>query len=212
MPHLVPVEISRAKLDRELEHWERQPELLKERGWILLQRSGLELDVAFAARVQLSSSPAPLPILAACIRLNYEDYDLVPPSLTFIDLFGGAPIMPHVRAIVADSKDLLVNGHPHTKLPFLCVPGTREYHSHPQHTGDSWLLHRERKAGSPIVLCDLVWRAMVRNVFGFRLTTQMLPMGGVTAQVDIRLGQGDVDALNAQFVGAFRRGAAGGPP
>lgn len=27
-------------------------------------------------------------------------------------------------------------------LPFLCIPGIREYHNHPSHSGDSWLLHR----------------------------------------------------------------------
>jgi hypothetical protein len=30
--------------------------------------------------------------------------------------------------------------------PFICIPGVREYHNHPSHTGDSWLLYR-KKAG-----------------------------------------------------------------
>jgi hypothetical protein len=26
--------------------------------------------------------------------------------------------------------------------PMICLPGIREYHNHPAHTGDPWLLHR----------------------------------------------------------------------
>jgi hypothetical protein len=33
-------------------------------------------------------------------------------------------------------------------IPFLCIRGVREYHRHPAHTGDSWLLHRTRGEGT----------------------------------------------------------------
>ena len=33
-------------------------------------------------------------------------------------------------------------------LPFLCIRGVREYHRHPAHTGDAWLLHRGRGEGT----------------------------------------------------------------
>jgi Predicted metal binding domain len=203
---LVPREISLAKLDRDYAHFERNPDIYRERGWIVLRRAELELDIAFAARVQDNSSAAPLPVMTACVRFDYSNYDLMPPSVRFVDFFTGAPITPHVRALVISSdreppNDLLVNGHPATNEPFLCVPGTREYHTHPQHTGDSWLLHRGRGAGTLVALCDVIWRSMSRNVLGFRITAQMLPPP-FGAQPDVRLVQGDVDALRAQLSAA----------
>jgi len=36
---------------------------------------------------------------------------------------------------------LMVAAEP-DEIPFLCLPGIREYHENPAHTGDSWLLHR----------------------------------------------------------------------
>lgn len=33
-------------------------------------------------------------------------------------------------------------------IPFFCLPGVREYHANPAHTGDSWLLHRRTGAGT----------------------------------------------------------------
>lgn len=32
-------------------------------------------------------------------------------------------------------------------IPFLCMRGVREYHRHPAHSGDAWLLHRGRGEG-----------------------------------------------------------------
>jgi hypothetical protein len=34
------------------------------------------------------------------------------------------------------------------EIPFVCLPGVREYHDNPAHTGDSWLLHRGRGEGT----------------------------------------------------------------
>lgn len=204
----VPAEVSTAKLDREIEHWQENRELYRRRGWVLVSRDGLIVDVAFTAQVQVSTSAAPLPIVTACIRLDYSDYDLEPPSLTFIDLQSGKPHFPHVQALILTEegpRDLLIRAHPQTKLPFLCIPGTREYHSHPQHSGDSWLLHRSRRAGALAVICDQVWRSMARNVFGFRVTVQTFPPP-FSSPPDVRLWQGDVDALRAQVAGALPPG------
>src|SRR5258706_394570 len=82
--------------------------------------------------------------------LDYTNYALWPPSLTFIDPRTREPASPAVRAPAttpAGVRDALVDGHPDTGRPFLCLPGIREYHNHPQHTGDDWLLHRAVGAG-----------------------------------------------------------------
>lgn len=37
-----------------------------------------------------------------------------------------------------------IGTHPATGKPFLCLPGIREYHTHPSHLNDSWAARRAR--------------------------------------------------------------------
>lgn len=202
--HLVDPAVSTRKLERELDAWASQADAYRQRGWLLVGRKDLVVDVAFCAPVGISSGPSPLPIVAACLRLDYQDYDLYPPIVEFINLFTGEPAAPHTRALMPTPegpRDVLIESHPSTHRPFLCFPGVRQYHDHPQHSGDHWLLHRSQGAGSLATICDRAWRFMVRNVVGLRVTTQMLP-APFLPQVDVRLGQGDVDELFAQLTAA----------
>jgi hypothetical protein len=195
---LVDPEISRSKFRRELKLWRANP-VHRERGWLLLDcdEEALIIEFAFLARVSISSGAAPIPVISSAIRLSYENYDLWPPSLTFVDAFTRAPATnPHVRAFMAlpdGPRDVLIDAHPVTGLPFLCVAGNREYHSHPQHTGDSWLLHRPLGEGSMSTICDRVWRYMARNVVGLSVQMQALPGWPLRAQLHIVLAQGHID-------------------
>lgn len=190
---LVDPEISRQKFRRELELW-RTSEVPRERGCILLRsdEDALLLEIAFLAKVSTSAGSGPLPVIVSAIRLTYENYDLWAPSLTFIDAFTRQPAMPPVRAFMSMNdgpRDVLIDGHPETGLPFFCVAGIREYHSHPQHTGDSWLLHRPLGEGSVFTVCDRVWRYMVRNVFGLGINIQTVPEWPLKAQLVIQVVQ-----------------------
>ncbi len=199
----MPTEISRAKLAREIDAWRQQEQAVRARGWFLIRADpdALVVEVAFAAGLASMTSLTPLPVVVACVRLLYDNYDVWPPSLTFINAFTGEPAPPSARALVLTDqgfRNVLLDQHPRTGLPFLCVPGTREYHTHPQHTGDAWLLHRNEREGSIVTISDRIWHTMVRNVTGFRVTTQVLPHPyGV--QVDARIEQGDADRLRAVF-------------
>ena len=41
--------------------------------------------------------------------------------------------------------------------PFFCIAGIKEYHDHPAHTGDSWLLHRKKGEGSLGFILDQLY-------------------------------------------------------
>ncbi len=41
--------------------------------------------------------------------------------------------------------------------PFFCIPGVREYHNHPAHTGNPWLLHRTKGEGKLAFLLDQLY-------------------------------------------------------
>jgi hypothetical protein len=164
-----------AKVQRELDHWRSNAAIYRRRGWILLGHEGTDIDVGF-----LASVPVPgvsVQMMPVAVRFDYSDYDLAPPSVRFIDPASGADAMPMTRALqpAGDAvSDLLIDDHPLHHRPFLCVPGSREYHEHPQHSGDLWLLHRGTGAGRLAPLCDLIWRTMSANLVGMAFGMQML--------------------------------------
>ncbi len=205
-PLLVPLRVSEAKLAAELADWDANAVLYQRRGWLLLSRKPLRVEVAFITAVPIVGLHT-VPVITACVRLDYANYDLWPPSLTFIDPRTREPAAPAVRApdmTEAGARDALVDGHPDTGRPFLCLAGIREYHNHPQHTGDDWLLHRVSGAGRLAVICERIWQRMVRNVVGLRVTMQALPPSMGT-QLEVVLAQGNLAVTPAGPGGPTRR-------
>lgn len=199
MPVFVDRQVTLRKFQRDLELWSGHSGY-RERGWIILDRNDDKpsVDVGFLASIATSTGSSPVPVLICVVRLDYENYDLWPPSLTFIDAFTRAPAMPPVRAFLQTTeglRDVLINAHPETGLPFICLPGIREYHRHPQHSGDDWLLHRPAREGSLSTICERLWHLMARNVIGFSVAIQTLPVWPLKAQLVVKFEQGDVDAI-----------------
>lgn len=189
---IVDPEVTRRKLERELELWRAHEETYRRRGWLMLGRDELKVDVGFLGRLPIGGQPTPA--MTACVRIDFANFDLWPPSVEFIDPFTGDYVAPQVQALVETDegpRDLVVHTHPDTNRPFFCVPGIRQYHEHPQHSGDSWLLHRQSGEGSLATICDRIWRAMARNVIGIQVNVQTLP-GQVQLQLRLASAPGDV--------------------
>ncbi len=111
---------------------------------------------------------AELPSLAARAfkaRFDLSDFDLRAPSLEFRDFWTNEPLSfaTMFRALEYESERkqhvVLLDNHPTTHKPFLCIRGIREYHEHPQHSGDEWLLYRKDMSLFSIALS--VWRVCV---------------------------------------------------
>jgi hypothetical protein len=198
---LLDPQVTRRKLAREFELWDANAALYRARGWLMIDRGDRFAEVAFLTGVGFG--PRTLTVAPVCIRLEFENYDLWPPSLEFIDPISREPVHPPVNAFVdAEQRpqNILVAGHPKTGRPFLCVRGTRQYHTHPQHSGDSWLLARAQQAGSLFTLCDRVYTTMVRNIIGLQATIQTFPAGlAQQAEINLQLAQGDVDELRERL-------------
>src|SRR5580698_6101462 len=159
-------EVTRIKYDLELRRLVDQRGSLEERGIFLLQNSEFPyIELFFAPRRALrlllpaqappESPPLPpnsmlaveLPSLAGRgfkARFDLHDYDLRAPSLDFRDpwtnellnfdtMFRGLEFEK-----TRGAHQVLLPDHPTTHKPFLCLRGIREYHEHPQHTGDDW--------------------------------------------------------------------------
>lgn len=200
-PLLADPAVSAAKLDRELAAWRQNTDAYARRGWLLLRHDALDVEVALLG--QLPFGGPPLAVVPACLHLNFDNYDIWAPSLTFIDIFTRKPAPPPVRALNwnddGQEQNALIGRHPETQLPFLCLPGTREYHSHPEHSGDDWLLHRAEGRGSLAAICEEVWQRMVRTLVGYRFENAgFAVLGGYAHQQLTALIQGDPDRMQQQ--------------
>lgn len=164
-PQLVASEVTETKVSAHLAAWHEHADLYRERGWLLLKAAGTLVEIGFVAP---NAAPG-FRVMPIAIRLRYDNYDVWPPSLTFIDPLTGQPIVPPIPARKREGevlRDLIVGGHPETGLPFLCLPGIREYHRHPQHSGDDWLRYRAQGMGAPAVICERIWQYMTGPVTG----------------------------------------------
>lgn len=195
-PALVPVEVSRRKLEREIAEWEGQQELYVRRGWRLRRVGDLQVEVLFLAPVPVDPQVR-LTVVAPCVVLSFDDYDLLPPSVRFVDPFTSVSAHPGLDALLSSEqgdRNVLVRPHPRTGLPFLCLPGVREYHQHPQHSGDDWLLHRSRGEGRLAVICERLWRSMSRTLVGIAVQSVWTPP---VSELRVRLVQGKPEELQA---------------
>jgi len=137
----VDTAISKKKFKDELNLFKANEALYRERGIILLQATFPNIFLAFVAK-----RPYPASIVFVA-RLNFENYDMDPISLRFVDPFTFTPLMnfgiPFYRKLSGSGELQSLMQQNKGKLPFLCIAGIREYHNHARHTGDLWFLHRK---------------------------------------------------------------------
>jgi hypothetical protein len=95
-------------------------------------------------------------------RFDLTDYDQRAPSLEFLDPWTDTPLQygTMFRAVEFEQHRrghlVLLDDHPVSHKPFLCIRGIREYHEHPQHSGDDWMLYRQTLSLFSIVMS--LWR------------------------------------------------------
>ncbi len=167
----VDVEVTRRKFDAELAVVSKQNDILRVWGCSIARVSFPSIDVLFVPRRKLRISVPPVGVDLTSVtaghqiqlvtgelamlsarafgaRISLEDYDQLAPSVTFRDAWSweALKIEQMFRGIHVDDSgkafNVIPGDHPLTKRPFLCVRGIREYHEHPQHTGDDWMLYR----------------------------------------------------------------------
>ncbi|MGA0594264.1 putative metal-binding protein [Enterovirga sp. CN4-39] len=172
MSQVVDPSVSRAKFERELAAYRAAEPTFVARGIWLMHAEFPVMKFAFlAAKLR----PAQI-VLAA--RIDFTDYDLHPLSVRFVDPFDDRelakeqlqslmrrldPAAPEelVAAAMAGQAPMpvqeLVQGYPGVPA-FLCLPGVREYHDNPAHSGDPWFLHRSTGEGDLRNILEKIWR------------------------------------------------------
>lgn len=98
--------------------------LAARRGWILHSIEFPTIDCTFAAEGR-----TPLRV-----RFQCDNWNDSPPSIS-LHAADGAPL-----AALPNNPTGVFNGsaHPTANRPFICMRGSREYHTHPSHVGESW--------------------------------------------------------------------------
>lgn len=154
----VDVNVSRRKFDFELNQFLDLKESNRKRGIILLDASFPNIYLAFSS-IRLNPSP-----IVFAVMINYDNYDLEPLSVQFINPFSYEPIKFSIHVGSQFLRKISDNQQPQPLLqqnngkpPFICIPGVREYHNHPGHTGDNWLLHRNRGEGTLGFIVDKLY-------------------------------------------------------
>lgn len=181
----VDLTVSRRKFAAEVEAFQGLEDEYRGRGWFLISSTFPIATILFAA-----TKPAPPGVVFAA-RFDYTNYDAEPPSVVIVHPFTGEPYLakdvpaPLNRTVpgpevgpgiqIQQEQNLLQDYGPET-VPFLCVGGVREYHSHPAHSGDPWELQRAAGAGQLARLAEIIWRYGVDPINGYAI--QMIPRVG----------------------------------
>ena len=125
--------VSRKKFDEEARALQTDAAaFVRAKGWRLV--SAIHPTLAILLRHRLSGREIEF-------RFACDEWDEFPPSLSLYDPDGARELpwadWPKRGWVVHDS-------HPTTGRPFLCLPGIREYHTHPSHRNDTWDGYRLR--------------------------------------------------------------------
>jgi putative metal binding uncharacterized protein len=147
----VDIEVTKNKFNNEINEFTALEKNYNERGVFLVEIQGFTLRLLFTAP-QIKPSP-----VLFSVELDYSNWDFEPPALRVINPFTKAVLRNNEVGVqflqwnneAQDAQSLLV-GH---DIPFLCIPGIREYHQHFHHSGDSWMLYRTRGEGK---LTDII--------------------------------------------------------
>lgn len=112
---------SEALFDEQTKHFSQK--LLGIRSWSINKISYPILDITFTYLKRIPFR----------VRMICEDYDELPCSIELLAANGEyLKIAPIGSSVINRGK------HHNTNRPFICSPGSREYHTHNSHKNDSW--------------------------------------------------------------------------
>ena len=94
------------------------------------------------------------------LRLHCDGWNTEPPSIELLTREG-----ENLTKVPGTSTGVF-NGSPHpiTGKPFICMRGSREYHSHSSHIADLWEPLRNRSEMSLAGILTQIWNAWRKEV------------------------------------------------
>lgn len=138
----VDIEVTRQKFAQELQKFEALKEYYRSIGVLLLDCRYPDMYFGFATT---KINPV---VLLFGVRINFLNYDIEPLSVKFVHPITYAPLLyGSVGTLLLRKMEGNLNFFPllqaqNDQVPFFCIPGVREFHNHPFHTGEQWFLYR----------------------------------------------------------------------
>ncbi len=177
-------EVTLTKYNEEIGDFHKVSDVWREKGVFLIHESYPVVEFMFTTP---KTRP---PAVAFAVRIDFTNYDIEPPSLKFICPFTKKILArdevllrfiqvnkqsDNVDQAIQNQSQLqdLLQSH-QNKTPFFCIPGIKEYHDHPAHTGDSWLLYRKKGEGSLGFILDQLYNHSIPFIKGYQLGIQVL--------------------------------------
>jgi Predicted metal binding domain len=122
--------------------------LLTSRSWKLYSRDFPILDVGFQASNRAEFR----------LRLVAANWNELPPSAELLSADGKfLTKLPQYPSGIFNNSS-----HPFTARPFICMAGTREYHTHASHINDSWDNYKNRDAYKLGGIATQIWKGWLR--------------------------------------------------
>ncbi len=192
-PQFADPAVSRRKFDREIAEFRSQADEYRRRGWLLE-----EAEFPHALVILATAKTQPISILCG-VWFDYSNYDAAPPSVRLVHPLTREPYkwsevptrLPRMPAPPGVAQALppgvaqalaqgvaqaqlvvpipLMQAYGDDDIPFLCLPGVREYHEHPAHSGDHWLSHRTSGAGRLVRLLEVISKYGPETILGFEV-------------------------------------------
>jgi len=155
----VDIEVTNKKFKQEIQEFKELEDEYRKRGVLCTDIDNCIIRLIFSI-----PHIKPSPIVFA-VELDYSNWDVEPPSVMFIDPFTKAVLKGNEVGLqffqwnnkISKPQPLLVGND----IPFLCIPGIREYHEHPHHSGDQWMRHRTRGEGK---LADIIEKLIKHSI------------------------------------------------
>ena len=182
---VVQPEVSRRKFDAEIAEFVQLESEWRRKGIFCLKVEFPIIQLIFLAH---HLKPA---TVAFAVAIDFTNYDIEPPSVIFIDYLTGNPIstkemggigffqiitqMQQIQGPLGIQQIPIQQRLPILMIgledkPFLCIPGVREYHNHPAHTGNAWLLYRTRGEGKLSFLIEQLYSNCIPHITNFNFT------------------------------------------
>jgi len=138
---------TKALFDEEAKHL--SPALCARRGWVMHTLEFPVINVSYTA-----PNRTPLRLTLTCD--NWNDH---PPSIR-LEKSDGTPLTQ-----ISSNPTGVFHAGPHnvTNLPFVCMRGSREYHTHPSHVADSWEALKGESRYSIGGIMTQVWNAWLKG-------------------------------------------------
>ncbi len=124
-------------------------DLLEMRRWTVFSATFPCLDVGFEGVSRV----------AFRVCMQCDDWNELPPSITLRSFDGEL-----LSSVPTGPPGIFQQGqHPTTGLPFVCMAGSREYHTHPSHTADVWDNYRLRGGYELGDILTRIWNGWLKS-------------------------------------------------